>query len=175
MADRDTTAQELIWQFYCPMANLRAMNNVLQEIDSILGESEDTTKYEVLMHELPYLKAVLHEALRLHHLVPKNVKQVLVDDAFPMALVSTRADSLATRTESRSPFGKHKGKSQSKFISFNAGPRLWSGTSICALRGHGDEMNFTAEVQFQFDAEPSGPGCEGIGHFADEVADGLNG
>ncbi|KAF9097385.1 hypothetical protein BGX29_008094 [Mortierella sp. GBA35] len=83
MAGRDTTAQALIWQFYCLMANPRIMKNIVHEIDTVLEGSTDKITYEVLMNELPYVKAVLHETLRLHPPVSKNVKQAVDDDILP--------------------------------------------------------------------------------------------
>ncbi|KAG0375273.1 hypothetical protein BGX24_009326 [Mortierella sp. AD032] len=83
MAGRDTTAQALIWQFYCLMVNPRIMKNIVHEIDLVLEGSTDKITYEVLMNELPYVKAVLHETLRLHPPVSKNVKQAVDDDILP--------------------------------------------------------------------------------------------
>ncbi|KAF9929841.1 hypothetical protein FBU30_001154 [Linnemannia zychae] len=83
MAGRDTTAQALIWQFYCLMVNPRVMKFIVHEIDTVLEGSMDKITYEVLMNELPYVKAVLHETLRLHPPVSKNVKQAADDDILP--------------------------------------------------------------------------------------------
>ena len=82
-AGRDTTAQALIWQFYCLMVNPRIMKNIVHEIDTVLEASTEKITYEVLMNELPYVKAVLHETLRLHPPVSKNVKQAVDDDVLP--------------------------------------------------------------------------------------------
>lgn len=59
------------------------MKNIVHEIDTVLGGSTDKITYEVLMTELPYVKAVLHETLRLHPPVGKNVKQAVDDDILP--------------------------------------------------------------------------------------------
>ncbi|KAF9116289.1 Protein kinase alk2 [Mortierella sp. 14UC] len=83
IAGRDTTAQALLWQFYCLMVNPRVMKNIVHEIDTVLEGSTDKIIYEVLMSELPYVKAVLHETLRLHPPVSKNVKQAIDDDILP--------------------------------------------------------------------------------------------
>ncbi|KAF9181309.1 hypothetical protein BGZ51_005547 [Haplosporangium sp. Z 767] len=82
IAGRDTTAQTLTWQFYSLMANPRVMNNLVLEIDTVLQGSQSYT-YETMIHELPYLKAVFHETLRLYPPVPKNVKMVVEDDVLP--------------------------------------------------------------------------------------------
>ncbi|KAF9910119.1 hypothetical protein EC991_007251 [Linnemannia zychae] len=83
IAGRDTTAQALLWQFYCLMTNPRVMKNIVHEIDTVLEGSADKITYEVLMNEMPYVKAVLHETLRLHPPVSKNVKQAIADDILP--------------------------------------------------------------------------------------------
>ncbi|KAG0347394.1 hypothetical protein BG005_000184 [Podila minutissima] len=83
IAGRDTTAQALTWQFYSLMADSRIMANIVHEIDTVLGRDETKISYEILMNELPYTKAVLHETLRLHPPVPKNMKQVAADDVLP--------------------------------------------------------------------------------------------
>ncbi|KAF9929840.1 hypothetical protein FBU30_001153 [Linnemannia zychae] len=83
IAGRDTTAQALTWQFYCLLAHPRVMENILYEIDTVLEDSIDKITYEVLMNELPYVKAVLHETLRLHPPVSKNFKQAADDDILP--------------------------------------------------------------------------------------------
>ncbi|KAF9110308.1 hypothetical protein BGX27_006514 [Mortierella sp. AM989] len=82
IAGRDTTAQALTWQFYSLMANPRVMNNLVQEIDTVLQGSR-TYSYETMMQELPYLKAIFHETLRLYPPVPKNFKMVVDDDVLP--------------------------------------------------------------------------------------------
>ncbi|KAG0049095.1 hypothetical protein BGZ83_006045 [Gryganskiella cystojenkinii] len=83
VAGRDTTAQALTWQFYSLMANPRVMTNLVHEIDTVLAGSEDAITYETLMQSMPYTKAVLHETLRLHPPVPKNVRQACEDDVLP--------------------------------------------------------------------------------------------
>ncbi|KAK3829985.1 MAG: cytochrome P450 [Linnemannia gamsii] len=83
IAGRDTTAQALLWQFYCLMINPRVMKNIVHEIDLVLEGSTDKITYEVLLNELPYVKAVLYETLRLHPPVSKNVKQAVDDDILP--------------------------------------------------------------------------------------------
>ncbi|KAI1316066.1 hypothetical protein EDD11_010455 [Mortierella claussenii] len=82
IAGRDTTAQALTWQFYSLMTNPRVMANLVREIDTVLQGSQ-IYSYEMMMHELPYLKAVFHETLRLYPPVPKNVKTVVDDDVLP--------------------------------------------------------------------------------------------
>ncbi|KAF8944278.1 hypothetical protein BGZ47_004453 [Haplosporangium gracile] len=82
IAGRDTTALTLTWQFYSLMANPRILKNVLKELDIVLQGSEIYT-YETMMQELPYLKAVFHETLRLYPQVPRNAKECVSDDVLP--------------------------------------------------------------------------------------------
>ncbi|KAF9134550.1 hypothetical protein BGW39_006643 [Mortierella sp. 14UC] len=97
VAGRDTTALTLTWQFYLLMANPRILKNVLKELDIVLRGSEKYT-YEIMMQELPYLKAVFHETLRLYPQVPRNVKEVVDDDVLPDGTVVYKGDSIAFST-----------------------------------------------------------------------------
>ncbi|KAG0303154.1 hypothetical protein BGZ98_006956 [Dissophora globulifera] len=160
VAGRDTTAQGLTWQFYSLMANPRIMTNIVKEVDHVLQGSEDNIKYEVLMHDMPYTKAVLHETLRLHPPVPKNLKQAVNDDVLPdgtrvykgefvgfsnwcmgrnQAVWGVDAELfvperwLVPDPDKKSLFGKFKAESQFKFITFNAGPRLCLGQTFAIL------------------------------------------
>jgi len=81
-AGRDTTAQGLTWQFFSLMSNPRVMKNLVHEIDTVL-QGQSTFTYECMMQELPYLKAVFHETLRLYPPVPKNFKQAVDHDVLP--------------------------------------------------------------------------------------------
>ncbi|KAF9582102.1 Protein kinase alk2 [Lunasporangiospora selenospora] len=54
----------------------------MKELRIVLNGSEDIT-YELLMNELPYLKSVMHETLRLATIVPRNIKVVVDDDVLP--------------------------------------------------------------------------------------------
>ncbi|KAF9110306.1 cytochrome P450-dit2 [Mortierella sp. AM989] len=93
LAGRDTTGYALTWQFYCLLANPRILKNVLKEMDIVLGGSEKYT-YETMMNELPYLKAVFHETLRLHPPVPRNVKEVVSDDVLPDGTAVYKGDKI---------------------------------------------------------------------------------
>ncbi|KAG0297640.1 hypothetical protein BGZ96_005517 [Linnemannia gamsii] len=91
IAGRDTTAQGLSWQFYLLMTHPRVMKNLVREVDTVLQGSYTYT-YETMMHELPYLKAVFHETLRLYPPVPKNVKMAVEDDVLPGGIQVYRGD-----------------------------------------------------------------------------------
>jgi cytochrome P450 len=79
------------------MANPRILKNVLKELDIVLQGSEIYT-YETMMQELPYLKAVFHETLRLYPQVPRNVKEVVEDDVLPDGTVVYKGDSVVFST-----------------------------------------------------------------------------
>ncbi|KAG9327690.1 hypothetical protein KVV02_006394 [Mortierella alpina] len=97
IAGRDTTAQTLTWQFYSLLTNPRVMNNLLREIEIVFNGSQSYT-YEAMMQELPYLKAVFHETLRLYPPVPKNVKVVVEDDYIPGGIRVYKDDVIAMST-----------------------------------------------------------------------------
>ncbi|KAF9131530.1 hypothetical protein BGX30_013052 [Mortierella sp. GBA39] len=97
IAGRDTTALTLTWQFYSLMANPRILKNVLKELDVVLQGSEIYT-YEIMMQELPYLKAVFHETLRLYPQVPRNAKECVSDDVLPDGTVVYKGELVAFST-----------------------------------------------------------------------------
>lgn len=159
-AGRDTTAQALTWQFYSLMANPRVMKTLQQEIDSVLQGSEDGITYETLMHSMPYTKAVLHETLRLHPPVPKNVRQAAGDDILPDGTHVNKGDFIGYSNwcmgRNKSVWGEDaelfvperwlvfdyttasakptfKAESQYRFVSFNCGYRLCLGQTFALL------------------------------------------
>ncbi|KAF9353162.1 hypothetical protein BGX26_009073 [Mortierella sp. AD094] len=96
-AGRDSTALALSWQFYSLLANPRILKNVLKELDIVLGGSEKYT-YETMMNELPYLKAVFHETLRLYPPVPRNTKMAVNDDVLPDGTIVYKDDKIIYST-----------------------------------------------------------------------------
>ncbi|KAF9582055.1 hypothetical protein BGW38_000719, partial [Lunasporangiospora selenospora] len=82
VAGRDTTALTLAWQFHYILSQPRVLKNVMKELRIVLNGSDDIT-YELLLNELPYLKSVMHETLRLAVIVPRNAKVVVDDDVLP--------------------------------------------------------------------------------------------
>ncbi|KAF9173809.1 cytochrome P450-dit2 [Mortierella sp. AD011] len=97
LAGRDTTGYTLSWQFYSLLASPRILKNVLKELDSVLRGSEKYT-YETMMNELPYLKAVFHETLRLYPAVPRNIKEVVNDDVLPDGTIVYKDDKIIFST-----------------------------------------------------------------------------
>jgi len=80
IAGRDTTAQALSWTIFCLATHPAAEEKARQEVIDVRGESG--LSYEDL-NSLPYLQAVLSEALRLYPSVPVDIKSALEDDTWP--------------------------------------------------------------------------------------------
>ncbi|KAG0241453.1 hypothetical protein BGW41_005911 [Actinomortierella wolfii] len=153
IAGRDTTAQTLAWQFYQLIVNPRVTQKLVEEIDTVLEGSEERMTYETLMHEMPYLKAVMHETLRLHPPVSKNAKMAIHDDVLPCGTKVCAGDFIGYSTwamgrtravwgEDAEVFiperwiddnGKFKPQSQYKFNSFNGGPRICLGQTFATI------------------------------------------
>ncbi|KAF9342998.1 hypothetical protein BGX26_006459, partial [Mortierella sp. AD094] len=96
-AGRDTTGYALSWEFYSLLANPHILKNVLKELDIVLAGSEKYT-YETMMSELPYLKAVFHETLRLYPPVPRNIKEAVGDDVLPDGTIVYKDDKIIYST-----------------------------------------------------------------------------
>jgi cytochrome P450 len=80
IAGRDTTAQALSWTIFCLCRHPEAMSRVRQEVEEVCGVRGPL--YEEL-NRLPYLQAVLNEALRLYPSVPVDMKRAAADDTLP--------------------------------------------------------------------------------------------
>jgi fatty acid omega-hydroxylase len=80
IAGRDTTAQALSWTLYCLSRHPVVEAKARQEVTEICGVRGPA--YEDMTH-LPYLQAVLSEALRLYPSVPWDIKAVVEDDTLP--------------------------------------------------------------------------------------------
>ncbi|GJJ68625.1 hypothetical protein EMPS_00971 [Entomortierella parvispora] len=103
IAGRDTTALTLSWMFYHVIADNRILKNALREIDAVLGSNAEVAAsgverkylYETMMNELPYMKAIFHETLRLYPQVPKNGKFAMEDDVLPDGTVIDKGDMVS--------------------------------------------------------------------------------
>ncbi|CAE8595307.1 unnamed protein product [Polarella glacialis] len=87
LAGRDTTAQALSWTVFLLAGNRRVEKCLMEELDTELGPSSDGSvadepSYEQ-MAQLPYLHAVVNEALRLYPSVPIDSKAAINDDTLP--------------------------------------------------------------------------------------------
>jgi hypothetical protein len=81
LAGRDTTASTLSWALYELSRHPHAVKKLRAEILSTIGRDAYPT-YEHLKN-MPYLKAVLNETLRLYPSVPFNVRLALKDTTLP--------------------------------------------------------------------------------------------
>ncbi|KAG0026039.1 hypothetical protein BGZ81_006673 [Podila clonocystis] len=112
MAGRDTTALTMTWMFYSILSQPRVLKNLRRELDSVLGRSYDPERlsYEVVMSELPYLKAIFHETLRLYPQTPRNARVAVADDVMPDGTRISAGDlvcfSLWTMGRNRSVWGE---------------------------------------------------------------------
>lgn len=80
IAGRDTTAQALSWTIYCLINHPEVEDKVRREVIEVCGVRGPV--YED-MNRLPYLQAVINEALRLYPSVPLVAKQAAQDDTWP--------------------------------------------------------------------------------------------
>jgi len=80
IAGRDTTAQALSWTFYCLATHPEVEAKARQEVCERCGAEEPS--YEDIKH-MPFLNAILSEALRLYPSVPIDVKLTEADDVWP--------------------------------------------------------------------------------------------
>ncbi|KAG0365389.1 cytochrome P450 [Gamsiella multidivaricata] len=162
VAGRDTTGYTLTWQFYALMAYPRIMKNVLEELKIVLRGSEDYT-YETILHELPYLKAVFHETLRLYPSVPRNIKEAVNDDVLPDGTRVYKGDPIAFSTwcmgRNRSVWGEdaevfvpERWLVDNKSVSEPAGPAASNGTHGVSPFG-----KFKMESQFKFNSFNASP------------------
>eukprot|EP00929_Paragymnodinium_shiwhaense_P108129 TRINITY_DN74446_c0_g1_i1.p1 TRINITY_DN74446_c0_g1~~TRINITY_DN74446_c0_g1_i1.p1 ORF type:complete len:560 (+),score=132.88 TRINITY_DN74446_c0_g1_i1:68-1747(+) len=87
IAGRDTTAQALSWTIFLLTQNPDVEAKARKEILSVCGANGPS--YDD-MGSLPYLNAVLHEALRLKPSVPLDTKIAVKDDVWPDGSVIPR-------------------------------------------------------------------------------------
>lgn len=80
IAGRDTTAQALSWTFYYLASHPEVEERARQEISEVCGM--DDPAYDDIK-SLPYLQAILSEALRLKPSVPIDVKLSAASDTWP--------------------------------------------------------------------------------------------
>lgn len=80
IAGRDTTAQALSWTFFCLCTHPAVEAKAREEVIEVCGVRDPS--YDDL-NRLPYINAVLSEALRLYPSVPIDAKQALEDDVWP--------------------------------------------------------------------------------------------
>ncbi|KAF9932696.1 hypothetical protein FBU30_007539 [Linnemannia zychae] len=164
IAGRDTTAQELTWQFYLLMTHPRVMKNLIREIETVLkGQTDRSTyTYEIMMNDLPYLKAVFHETLRLYPPVPKNVKMVVDDDVLPGGVKVYKGDIIGISSYC---LGRNKaiwGEDAEQFVPerwlVENGIPLASDTETGKLKANASPFGkFKSESPYKFSSFNAGP------------------
>jgi len=82
IAGRDTTAQALSWTIFCLSTHPEIQEKARQDVLNSQGTDSPDYDYDD-MKRLPYIEAVLSEALRLYPSVPIDIKHVLSDDVLP--------------------------------------------------------------------------------------------
>lgn len=82
LAGRDTTASTLSWAIYELSRNPTMVKKLRAEISEMVGGEEIAPTYDHLKN-MPYLKAILNETLRLYPVVPFNVRLALKDTTLP--------------------------------------------------------------------------------------------
>lgn len=82
LAGRDTTASTLSWALYELSRTPHAVAKLRSEIQNFVGDESQAPTYEHLKN-MPYLRAILNETLRLYPSVPFNVRLALKDTTLP--------------------------------------------------------------------------------------------
>jgi cytochrome P450 len=82
LAGRDTTASTMSWVIYELSKKPEMVKKLRAEIAEMVGGEEVLPTYEHLKN-MPYLKAILNETLRLYPVVPFNVRLALLDTTLP--------------------------------------------------------------------------------------------
>ncbi|KAL1916558.1 uncharacterized protein VTP21DRAFT_5749 [Calcarisporiella thermophila] len=172
IAGRDTTAQQLSWQYLTMMQQTEIQDKLREELSS----AQDKLDYESVK-ELHYSTAVFNETLRLYPPVPKNHKTAVNDDVLPCGIHVKKGDLVLfspyvmardkqiwgenaaefdpERWLIRDAEGKITGvrkESHCKFNTFNAGPRVCPGQMFAVLKS----LTLTAELvkRFRFELSP---------------------
>eukprot|EP01083_Nonionella_stella_P162305 532680_1 len=147
IAGRDTTACMMTWTIYELCSHPEVYAKVVEEVDSL-----DNLDFVNIDRNLPYLKSVLLETLRLHPSVPSDQKRALKADVLPTghkigpAYILNLHPYMAGRNkkvwgEDASEFRPERfadGDKQygdCKYPAFNAGPRLCLGKPMALLEG----------------------------------------
>ena len=85
-AGRDTTAQSLTWTLYLLLRNPHTLPPLLSELQAAFPASQTNLPliYDVISSQmLPYTYATFYESLRLHPLVPIELKESTAPTTFP--------------------------------------------------------------------------------------------
>uniref|UniRef100_A0A0G4GHM7 Cytochrome P450 n=1 Tax=Chromera velia CCMP2878 TaxID=1169474 RepID=A0A0G4GHM7_9ALVE len=83
IAGKDTTGQALSWTLYELMRHPECLEKCREEIAAVKAKNDGSVPFDEARSGLPYVTAVLHEALRLHPSVPWEMKMCRKDDTWP--------------------------------------------------------------------------------------------
>ncbi|KAL6128694.1 hypothetical protein ACLB2K_072049 [Fragaria x ananassa] len=163
LAGRDTSSVALSWFFWLVTLNPIVEEKILREICTLLIETrgedvaswlEESLEFEEI-DRLIYLKAALSESLRLYPSVPQDSKHVVRDDVLPdgtfVPAGSSVTYSIYATGRMKSSWGddcleyrperwlSSDGKrfimhDSSKYVAFNAGPRICLGKDLAYLQ-----------------------------------------
>lgn len=171
LAGRDTTASTLSWTLYELSRHPQVVKKLREEILSIVGPDSHPT-YEHLKN-MPYLKAIFNETLRMYPSVPFNVRLALKDTTLPrgggadgtepLPVLKNTPIAYSTLVMQRRPdlyppisetfadpavFSPDRWESwhpkPHNYIPFNAGPRICIGQQFALT-----EMSYTLVRLFQ--------------------------
>ncbi|KAL1923550.1 uncharacterized protein VTP21DRAFT_8530 [Calcarisporiella thermophila] len=173
VAGRDTTAQQLSWQYLAIMQHPAIQQKMREEI---LQFDPDQIDYDTL-RSLHYCNSVFNETLRLYPSVPKNGRFAVEDDLLPDGTEIKKGDVIAyssyvigrlqklwgddamqfkpERWLERDEGGNVKGvrrESPFKFPVFSAGPRICLGMNFATL----ESLTLTTQLlsRFEFELSP---------------------
>ena len=144
IAGRDTTASALSWVFWELTQHADVADRVVEEIDRVLQGEKPT--YDEVTNKMPYMQAVIKEAMRLHPPVPEDIKFAVKEDFLPdgthipagigiiyRIYAMNRLESLWPNALSFDPdrwLSGDPSPSAYKYPVFNAGPRLCLGMRL---------------------------------------------
>lgn len=134
IAGHETTAAVLTWTLFQLMQAPEALAKAVQEIDQVVGDAKPGLQH---IQQIPYVRAILAESLRLYPQPPILIRRALGDDTLPTPLGGD-------------PNGYPIGKGADLFISvwnLHRSPHLWK-----------DPDTFRPE---RFSETNSNPGFEG--------------
>ena len=144
IAGRDTTAVAMSWVFWELTQHADVCERVVEEIDRVLQGESPT--YDDVTNKMPYMQAVIKEALRLHAPIPQDNKTAVRDDVLPdgthipagatvvyRIYVMGRLESIWPNALKFDPdrwLTSDPAPSAYKYPVFNAGPRLCLGMRL---------------------------------------------
>ncbi|KAL1922427.1 uncharacterized protein VTP21DRAFT_9966 [Calcarisporiella thermophila] len=174
LAGRDTTAQQLSWQYLMMMRHPDIQQRAREELQQF---DPDEIDYDTL-RSLHYCLSLFNETLRLYPSVPRNAKFAVKDSVLPNGALVKKGDAVAFSpyvlgrlTEVWGPDAEQfnperwlerdavgnvvgvKRESPSKFPAFHAGPRTCLGQTFATL----ESLLLTSQLltRFEFTLSPT--------------------